>query len=248
MPAESRATPWDRASAEDAAADDHPAAADEAAALAHRANPEHAGPRIEPPLPDHAADDAGRAQGASDDEARPEVLADDGAEADARARPHDDPAADPIATPPALLEALAPIRPAGAVATLDVAAAVGTVPAFGARRGRDARPSGTVPAVGAVARALLAELLAALPARRSAKLFTGAARADVLRRGCATQRQKGTDAEASQKVVHDGIPELGQGWSSTSALPNVPCLILWAVDPPPPPQHGNNQDERSFIL
>ena len=217
MPAESRATPRDCASAQDAAADDHPAAADEAAALAHRANPEHAGPGIEPPLLDHAANDAGRAQGAGDDEAWPEVLADDGAVADARARPHDDPAADPIATPPTLLEALAPIRPAGAVATLDVAAAIGTVRAIGAVPAIGAldavgtsRPVGTVPAVGAVgAAALLAELLAALAARRSAKLLTGAARADVLRRGSAADRQKCADAEASQEVVHDSVSKAG---------------------------------------
>jgi hypothetical protein len=174
----------DRILADHPAADDHPAAADETAALAHGADAEYAGRRIEPALLDQAAHDAGRTERLRNHEARADVLA------------HDDPATDAVATVPALLEALAPIRPVEAIATLDVAAAVGAVGAVAA-----ARPVGAVRVA-----TFFAELLAALPALRRVKVLAGAAWAEILCRGGAAECQQGADAE---RVFEKGVPEAG---------------------------------------
>lgn len=162
----------DRILADHPAADDHPAAADETAALAHGADAEYAGCRIEPALLDQAAHDAGRTERLRNHEVRADVLA------------HDDPATDAVATVPALLEALAPIRPVEAIGAVAAAWPVGAVRVA----------------------TFFAELLAALPALLRVKVLAGAAWAEILCRGGAAECQEGADAE---RVFEKGVPEAG---------------------------------------
>src|SRR5918997_80062 len=170
------------ASADHAAADDHAAAADKAAALAHRANADHAGSRIEAPLPDHTAHHTGRA----DHEADIRLAAHDRSEADTRGRANDDPGVAAVAT--ALIEAVAALEILTAIdalaALLPLKALAGLVP-LGAGAALLAGGGGGLPA------ALLRN-----------EVVAGAARANVLRRSRAAEREESEDAQTSQECLH----------------------------------------------